>query len=82
MSNREFDELSIEKQRNEILKAIHNRLSEINTSLEYWIRSVIHEGDLKGMNEFQREFTKFIQPCDGMYYHEDNEPQEQEGETS
>ena len=79
MSEPKFDELTIEKQRNEILKAIHNRLSEISISLEYLVRysSFVEVDDL---NEFQREWTRYIERCKGLYIGEKKE-ETAKGET-
>lgn len=74
-----FEELSIDEQRNEILKAIHNRLSEISITLEYLTRysSFVKVGDF---NEFQREWTRYIDRCKCLYIDEKRE-ETQKGET-
>ena len=71
MSECNFDELSVDEQRNEILKAIHNRLSEISICLEYVVRT---KYDTVLLDRFQCEWTKWIPLANNMY--EDN----QEGE--
>ena len=84
MSIFRFEELDVERQRNEILKAIHNRLSEISISLEFMMRysSFIDGGEL---NEFQRDWTRYIERCRCLYIDENRketqEKETQEGET-
>ena len=84
MSIFSFEELDVERQRNEILKAIHNRLSEISISLEFMMRysSFIDGGEL---NEFQRDWTRYIERCRCLYIDENRketqEKETQEGET-
>ena len=66
-----FEELSIDEQRNEILKAIHNRLSEISISLEYLTRfSSFINDDEDDFYKFQRKWTKYIERCKGLYIDE------------
>lgn len=79
MSERKFEELSVEEQHNEILKAIHNRLSEISISLEYLVRysSFI---EVHNFNEFQREWTRYIERCKCLYLNE-TKKEMQKGET-
>ena len=81
MSERKFEELSIEEQRNEILKAIHNRLSEISITLEYFARETMSDYSVRNMNEFQREWTKYIERCKGLYIDE-NRKETQKGEPN
>ena len=71
MSECNFDELSVDEQRNEILKAIHNRLSEISICLEYVVRT---EYNTISLDRFQYKWTKWMPLANNMY--EDN----QEGE--
>ena len=81
MSEPKFDELTIEKQRNEILKAIHNRLSEISISLEYLTRfSSFINDDEDDFYKFQRKWTRYIGRCKGLYIDE-NRKETQKGET-
>ena len=81
MSEPKFDELSIEKQRNEILKAIHNRLSEISISLEYLTRfSSFINDDEDDFYKFQRKWTRYIERCKGLYIDEKRK-ETQKGET-
>ena len=79
MSEPKFDELSVEEQRNEILKAIHNRLSEISTSLDFMVRNSSFIDDV-GFNSFQREWTRYIERCKGLYIGEKKE-ETAKGET-
>ena len=80
MSERKFEELSVEEQHNEILKAIHNCLSEISTSLEYLVRysSFIEVNDL---DEFQEKWTSYIERCKCLYINKKRE-ETQEGESN
>ena len=75
MSERKFEELSVEEQHNEILKAIHNRLSEISISLKYLVRYSSFV-----LNEFQREWTRYIESCKCLYLNE-TQKEMQKGET-
>ncbi len=77
MSERKFEELSVEEQHNEILKAIHNRLSEISISLEFMVRNSSFIDDA-GFSRFQREWTRYMELSKGIY---DEEDEAQEGET-
>ena len=74
-----IEELSIDEQRNEILKAIHNRLSDISISLEYLVRysSFVEVDDL---NEFQRKWTRYIERCKCLHIDEKRK-ETQKGET-
>ncbi len=77
MSIFRFEELGVERQRNEILKAIHNRLSEISISLEFMVRNSSFIDDA-GFSRFQREWTRYMELSKGIY---DEEDEAQEGET-
>ena len=80
MSERKFEELSVEEQHNEILKTIHNCLSEISTSLEYLVcySSFVEIDDL---DEFQRKWTSCIERCKCLYINKKRE-ETQEGESN
>lgn len=58
-----FEDLDVEEQRNEILKGIHNRLSEISLCLQYMVET--YSGS--GLYDFMNEFEMYIQTSAGLY---------------
>ncbi len=78
-SEQKFEELSIAEQRNEILKAIHNRLAEIVAVLPY-LTSVIARRSFSVDAAIKCMYydAKYIEHSSKIYDYEDEEAQEGE----
>ena len=67
MSERSFDELSVDEQRNEILKAIHNRLSEIIALLPDITDEMVGYFDMRSAWDRMSRNAQYINVCSGLY---------------
>lgn len=77
VTDRKFNELSIKEQHNEILKAIHNRLSEISISLEFIVRNSSFI-DYAGFTRFQRGWTRYIDHCNRLFVIDEDDEDDEE----
>ena len=59
-----YSDLTVEEQRNEILKAIHNRLSEISVLLEFAINQSM---GTYGLRDFQAKCENHMPIVPGVY---------------
>lgn len=80
-NERKFEELSIDEQRNEILKAIHNRLGEIAALLPYIAKAIApYRCNVDEVIRKMHYDNYYIKHSSKIYDYED-EDETQEGET-